>query len=78
MKKNIKLNKIITVEAGKRQSKPCIRGMRISVHDIIAWLDLGMTAQEIITDFPELTKRDIASCSRFSRDRENNQVVVKL
>lgn len=63
-----KLNKIITIEAGKRQSKPCIRGLRISVHDVINWLNAGMSPEEIVSDFPELNKRDIEACSHFAED----------
>ncbi len=65
---NLKLNKIITVEAGKRQSRPCIRGMRISVEDVIGWLDSGMSPDQIVRDYPELNKRDITACSKFAKD----------
>ncbi len=47
--------KIITIEANKRSGKPCIRGMRITVYDVLGYLAAGMTAEEIISDFPELT-----------------------
>ena len=50
---------IITVEPGKRGGKPCIRGMRITVGDVLGWLAAGMTHAEIINDFPELTNDDI-------------------
>jgi uncharacterized protein (DUF433 family) len=50
---------IITVEPGKRGGRPCIRGMRIAVSDILGWLAAGMSHQEIIADFPELTEEDI-------------------
>lgn len=66
--KSAKLNKTITIEAGKRSSKPCIRGMRISVHDILNWLASGMTPEQIIQDYPELNKRDIAACTQFAKD----------
>lgn len=67
--KNPPLNKIITIESGKRQSKPCIRGLRITVDDVIGWLESGMTARQIITDYPELNKQDINACSQFAMDR---------
>jgi uncharacterized protein (DUF433 family) len=64
--------KIITIEPGKRGGKPCIRGMRITVGDILAWLASGMTIDEIITDFPELTKDDIYASLAFAAAKENN------
>ena len=67
-----RLNKILTIEAGKRQSKPCIRGLRISVYDVLGWLEAGMTPEQIIADFPELNKRDIQACSKFARDVDKN------
>ncbi|MDX2304650.1 MAG: DUF433 domain-containing protein [Microscillaceae bacterium] len=75
--KNIGLNKIITVEAGKRQSKPCIRGMRITVHDVIGWLNSGMTIQQIISDYPELNKTDISACSRFAQDMDEKHRILE-
>lgn len=62
---------IITVEAGKRGGKPCIRGMRITVSDILGWLASGMTIQEILNDFDELTKEDIYAALSFAANREN-------
>lgn len=62
---------IITVEEGKRGGKPCIRGMRISVGDILGWLAAGMTTDEIISDFEELTKEDIAVALEFSAMQQN-------
>lgn len=62
---------IITIEPGKRGGKPCIRGMRITVKDILGWLASGMTVQGIITDFDELTEEDIYAALRFAADREN-------
>jgi uncharacterized protein (DUF433 family) len=72
--KSIQLNKVITIEAGKRQSKPCIRGMRISVEDVLSWLENGMSIQEILSDFPELTKRDINACSELFEDRKDQEI----
>lgn len=60
----------ITIEPGKRGGKPCIRGMRITVYDVLEYLASGMTEKEIIEDFPELTKEDIRACLSFAADRE--------
>jgi uncharacterized protein (DUF433 family) len=62
---------IITIEPGKRGGKPCIRNMRITVYDILSWLASGMSVQEIISDFPELTEQDITASLQFAADREN-------
>lgn len=61
---------IITIEAGKRGGKPCIRGMRIKVYDVLEYLASGMTEQEILQDFPYLTKEDILACLGFAAARE--------
>ena len=50
---------IITIEPGKRSGKPCIRGMRITVTDVLEYLAGGMTVPEILADFPELTQEDV-------------------
>ncbi|MGV3604719.1 MAG: DUF433 domain-containing protein [Dyadobacter fermentans] len=60
---------IITLEPGKRSGKPCIRGMRITVEDILRWLASGMSFEEILEDFPELTREDIAAALEFSADQ---------
>ncbi|GAB2565132.1 DUF433 domain-containing protein [Spirosoma areae] len=62
---------IITIEPGKRGGKPCIRGMRITVGDVLGWLAAGMTMDEIISDFPELTKDDIYASLAFAAHKEN-------
>jgi len=69
---------IITIEPGKRGGKPCIRGMRITVNDILGWLASGMTIQEILEDFDELVAEDIYAALSFTADRENKiyQVAV--
>lgn len=69
---------IITIEPGKRGGKPCIRGMRITVNDILGWLASGMTIQEILKDFDELVAEDIYAALSFAADRENKiyQVAV--
>lgn len=61
---------IITIEPDKRGGKPCIRGMRITVYDVLEYLASGMREEEIINDFPELTKEDIKACLQFAADRE--------
>lgn len=67
---------IITIEAGKRGGKPCIRGMRITVYDILEYLASGMTQQEILKDFPYLTQEDIFACLSFAAQRERTRVTV--
>jgi len=62
----------ITIEAGKRGGKPCIRGMRISVYDVLSWLADGMTEADIIEDYPELNHDDISACLNFAANREHN------
>ena len=60
----------ITIESGKRGSKPCIRSMRITVYDALGWLASGMSEAEIILDYPELTRDDIRACLAFAAERE--------
>jgi len=62
---------IITIEPGKRGGKPCIRGMRITVGDILGWLAAGMNIPEILEDFPELEEKDIYAALAYAADREN-------
>jgi len=66
--------KIITIEPGKRGGKPCIRGLRITVYDILDYLAGGMSEQEILSDFPDLTAEDIRACLAFAADRERRLV----
>lgn len=66
----IDLKEIITIEPGKRGGKPCIRGMRIAVADVLGWLASGMSHQEILDDFPELTEEDILVSLQFAAQRE--------
>ena len=61
---------LITIEPGKRGGKPCIRGMRIAVADVLDYLASGMTIAEILADFPELTEDDIRACLEFAANRE--------
>ena len=61
---------IVTIEPGKRSGKPCIRGLRISVYDVLEYQAAGMTPDEIMGDFPDLTLEDIRACLAFAADRE--------
>jgi uncharacterized protein (DUF433 family) len=61
---------IITIEQGKKSGKPCIRGMRISVEDILRYLASGMSVDEILSDFPELNKEDILTALEFAANRQ--------
>ena len=63
-------SKIITLEPGKMGGKPCIRGLRITVYDVLDYLASGMTEDEILSDFPDLTKEDLRACLVFAADRE--------
>ena len=65
-------NSRITLESGKRGGRPCIRGLRISVYDVLEMLAEGMSEAEIIEDFPELEAADIRACLAFAADREHN------
>ncbi len=61
---------IITMEPGKRSGKPCVRGLRITVADVLGYLAAGMSQEEILSDFPELTQQDILACMALAADRE--------
>lgn len=67
---------IITIEANKRGGKPCIRGLRITVYDVLDYLASGMTPQEILDEFDYLTLDDIHACLSYAADRERNQLVI--
>jgi len=69
-------SKIITIGPGKRSGKPSIRGMRITVQDILEYLAGGMTEEEILQDFSELTREDIKACLAFAADREHRLFVA--
>ncbi|MEI6324628.1 MAG: DUF433 domain-containing protein [Gemmataceae bacterium] len=60
----------ITIEPGKRSGQPCIRGMRISVQDVLEYLAGGMSTEQVLTDFPELTSEDVSACLAFAANRE--------
>ena len=61
---------IITIESNKRSGKPCIRDLRITVYDVLEYLAGGMSIEEILADFPELTRDDIKACLAFAANRE--------
>lgn len=61
----------ITLESGKRGGRPCIRGLRVSVYDVLSMLSSGMTHDEILQDFPELEAADILAVLAFAADREH-------
>src|SRR2546430_15953214 len=69
-------SKIITIESEKRSGKPCIRGMRITVQDVLEYLTAGMTEEDILRDFSELTRDDIKACLAFAADRERKLFVA--
>lgn len=69
---------IITVEPGKRWDKACIRGMRVTVADVLSYLAAGMTPQEILYDFPYLTQDDIQACLAFAADREGRTRIAPV
>jgi len=60
----------ITVKPGKRGGKPCIRGMRITVYDVLEYLASGMSTEDILEDFPYLTEKDVRACLQYAADRE--------
>lgn len=64
----------ITLEPGKRGGKPCIRGLRMTVYDVLSYLSSGMSTTELLADFPELTEQDILACLAFAADRERQQL----
>lgn len=65
---------LITIEPGKRGGKPCVRGLRITVYDVLDYLASGMSEDEILRDFPDLTREDIKACLAFAADRERKLV----
>jgi uncharacterized protein (DUF433 family) len=68
----------ITLEAGKRGGKPCIRGLRITVYDVLALLSEGASQQEILEDFPELVAEDILAVLSFAAEREHKVYSVAI
>lgn len=67
---------IITLEPGKRAGKPCIRGLRVTVYDVLDYLASGMTPQQIVEDFDYLTLADVQACLAYAADRERHQLAI--
>lgn len=67
---------IITIEPGKRSGKPCIRHTRMTVTDVLEYLASGMTPDELLSEFPDLTKEDIHACLAFAADRERRLAII--
>jgi len=70
------MNERITIDPGKRSGQPCIRGMRISVADVLEYLSGGMTRKQLLEDFPELESEDINACLAFAAHRERHLEVL--
>ena len=68
--------KVITIEPDKRSGKPCIRGTRMTVTDVLEYLAGGMTHEELLADFPDLTEEDIRACLAFAADRERRLATI--
>jgi len=73
---HMKYSGIITIDPGKRNGKPCIRGLRITVDDVLEYLASGMTHAELLRDFPYLTEDDIRACLAFAADRERKLEIL--
>ena len=71
------LRQRITIEPGTRSGKPCVRGMRITVYDVLSYLAAGMTYQEILEDFPYLTQEDILACLSYAAERERQTLLIQ-
>jgi uncharacterized protein (DUF433 family) len=67
---------LLTIEPDKRSGQPCIRGLRMTVQDVLEYLASGMSVEEILADFPDLTAEDIRACLAFAADRERRLRVV--
>ncbi|MBI3465242.1 MAG: DUF433 domain-containing protein [Planctomycetes bacterium] len=70
--------KLITIEPDKRSGQPCIRGLRMTVQDVLEYLASGMSVEAILADFPDLTEEDIRACLAFAADRERRLRVAPL
>ncbi len=74
--RSVPYQSILTLEPGKRSGQPCIRGLRITVYDVLSYLAAGMSHQEILADFPALTEEDILACLSYAADRERQTLIV--
>jgi uncharacterized protein (DUF433 family) len=68
----------LTIEPDKRGGKPCVRGLRITVYEVLEYLASNMTEEEILHDFPDLTKEDLKACIAFAADRERRLMDVPI
>lgn len=68
----------ITIDPGKRGGQRCIRGLRITVYDVLSYLAAGMTAEEVLADFPYLTSDDIRACLSYAAERERQTLIAHL
>lgn len=66
----------ITIQPGKRSGQACIRGLRVTVYDVLSYLAAGMTTEEVLDDFPELTREDILACLAYAADAEKKRLIV--
>ena len=73
---SVDYRQIITLEPGKRGGRPCIRGMRIAVADVLGWLAEGMSPSEIVEEYPELTDEDIRAALAYAADRERRTTAI--
>ncbi|MBA3285067.1 MAG: DUF433 domain-containing protein [Bacteroidia bacterium] len=69
-------SEIITIDPNTRFGKPCVRGMRITVFDVLGWMASGMTKEEIIIDYPELTLEDVYACLAYAADKEHKHRIA--
>ena len=72
----MRYQRVITIEPGKRGGRPCIRGLRIAVADVLGWLAAGMSHEQILADYPELAEEDIRACLAYAADRERRIVIT--
>ncbi len=68
--------KYLTIEPGKRSGKPCVRGLRITVYDVLGYLASGMSMEKLLADFPDLTRDDVLACLSFAADRERKLLTL--
>jgi uncharacterized protein (DUF433 family) len=73
----MKYEDVITIEPGKRGGKPCIRGLRITVYEVLNMLANGMSHAELLDEFPDLTEQDILACLAYAADRERKVELLK-
>jgi uncharacterized protein (DUF433 family) len=74
---NVTYQDRITIEPGKRGGRPCIRGLRITVYDVLSYLAAGMTTDEVLADFPDLTRDDVLACLSYAAERERQTLIAR-